>query len=142
MAIVLKNNPLDSKLLISALKYFEENTNKVKFEPKVLATDFYRVIKNKEGEIEKSEIIFGFPLIWRDDVLVNERELTEQNEYIYSTLNIFLQEIKQLAIIDYVKSGGGFTRMAVPPKEAYEYKGHNKLDIKPSKIASALLYED
>lgn len=143
MPVTLKNISTDSGLINSALRYFDSVINSEKYDARKCAEEFYYLTQNDpNGAVRNGAIIFGIPLIWKEDVLFNNEELTEKDEYIYETLNNFFQELKQVASKNYVENGEGFVRLAVPPKEAYEYKGHNKLDIKNSTIASALLYKE
>jgi hypothetical protein len=144
MAITINPELIHSALVSSALAFINPKINVAHFDPKAEAEVFYEAVEkdSKNGVVDNGEIIFGFPLIWKDDVFFNNQPLTENNGYVYDNLNAFFKALKQKATVHYVENGEGFTRQAAPPKEAYEYKGHNKLDIKPSNIASALLYED
>ncbi len=95
----------------------------------------------KEGaEFENGEIVFGFPLIWKEDVAV-EGKIRAPHEKVFKLVDNFFQALKKIASENYIKNGEGFVRPIGIPKGGCP-PGHNKLDIKPSKIMSALLYED
>lgn len=144
MAISIKPDLIHSQLVSNALSYLNSKISSSQFDPRKEAEAFYQAVKNnsEKGVVDNGEIIFGFPLIWKDDVFFNDQPITESTEQVFAKLVAFFKELKQKATGHYVENGEGFTRQAVPPKEAYEYKQHNKLDILTSNISSALLYED
>lgn len=138
MKVELINVTIRTELLDNALSHFSTVATHHDFDPKNTADIFL----NHNPDIDEGEILFEFPVIWKDNIVVDGDKLTEKNEYIYSKLGMFIEELKDFATRQYVKKNKGFKKMDTPPKKAYEYVGHNKLDIKPSKISSALLYED
>ncbi|MBK8698177.1 MAG: hypothetical protein IPN29_00820 [Saprospiraceae bacterium] len=138
MNIKLENSSIYSTLLDTALAYFSTHYVTEEFNANKHAQNFLDINNDKD----EGEIIFGFPIIRKEDIILEENKSTEKVEDIYPKLDSFIQELKQFAAIKYAKNGKGFTRMDAPPKEAFEYVGHNKLNIKTSNIASALLYED
>lgn len=129
MKVTIKADLIHSKLVADSLKYFNQNGGlKKKFDPKKAVEEFYS-LKERElgGKVDDAEIIFGFPLIWVDDVQVNKVWLDPQHKlvYLYTNLNAFFQELKQVATTNYVEKGGGFTRNPNPPIEAYVYEDHS-----------------
>ncbi|MCC7436386.1 hypothetical protein IT402_00710 [Candidatus Nomurabacteria bacterium] len=72
------------------------------------------------------EITFGFPIIRKEDLILEGYLLEKiEKDVLFNVLDHAVQELKQLAALKYAKMGGGFTRMAVPPAEAFLYEDHS-----------------
>ncbi|MCC7436387.1 hypothetical protein IT402_00715 [Candidatus Nomurabacteria bacterium] len=140
MKIQLKPGYVNEGIIEHILKFFHNIFNTdgslKKGTPRALASAFFNTIKNdrknkqckkycKDDVITNGTLIFGIPLIWEDDVIIDGRVCNDENNPLYIALNEFFQEIKLLASDAYVEAGEGFIRMAVPPPEVYVYEDHS-----------------
>ncbi len=137
MKVTLTGQAADNSLLISMLDYFGKKFTPSNYNPKTIATNF--IHDNKD--VDEGEVLFGLPLIWSDDLAIFDDKNTLDSAQFYPFITQFIEELKGWAAVQYVKNKRGFERMDIPPIEAYQYVGHNKLDIKESLKSAALSYE-
>ncbi len=137
MDLIIKSADKTGNILFNTiLQFFNSSYNFNTFSPLVLAKQFFE----ENDNIDEEQILHGIPSIWEDDLKIVSSKDPINEIYLRSDFISFVQALKGIAASMYVKNGKGFKRMSIPPKEAYNYVGHNELDITESKVAAALLY--
>lgn len=126
------------------LKELKDNTSPSKVKSKAIS--YYSSKLHSKSKRDKNELAntlqkFSF---YDNDNYVNEFEINHTIFLKLEILSMFkdcLQEMLQSpSEVDLLKVGP-LTRAVSPPKEAYEYIGHNKLDITHSTSSYGFLFE-
>jgi hypothetical protein len=140
MSIELKNSPEE---VYAFFKFLVEN--KTKHRTSELMAEAFIVNSQIEKELSTKKQHFI-------DVIKDFSFYTEEN-YSFdvddrSTLHLLMRflnetknEIIRLLYKEKKQTSGILKRLVSPPVGAYDYSGHNKLDIKPSGKGHGLLFE-
>jgi len=134
-----KYRPANTKLADKALFYFNSNYTPDKFEPFEMAKSFVQqedVKPTNEGDYN-----LGLPVVLIEDLYINKQLVSDTTYSIYNDFSGFINYIKRIVLDNYTSAYKGLERIDIPPMEAYDKIGHNKLGVVESAQSHAALYD-